>query len=523
MCPPAGPEVPEVGPSRRERTHSRENSGDTSRMVFMGMLARSFSSSLVVMIAPAIALTASVAHAGTSGASVVTIAIPFDAQSQTTSVRVARIADEVYAFDPDAALLDLERVLEGGDPPWVDKLAEAKQLAQKGRQAMDALELSVAADAFAGAVVNYEQAVAGLKDMTPLVEALAQQGAVYTLLSDARAAKASYARALALDPAYRIEKGATSPKVSAAFEAAMKEARAAGQGSLTVYSTPGVAEVWIDGVFRGISPFTVDIGAGRHYVRVLRDGYLTFATGVEVKRGSEASVQASLRPAARLAKLEELSVRVPRNKESIKPVAELAAALQVDQLLAVVVEDENGSVLLTATLVDGISGKQLARASRAFAPSDSFFDRDVRTWLDDKIRRVAGRNPDAPAPSVRPEGTEGGGTAEVTQGSLLPGEAEAVETPPAVTAGWALVVTGGVLGVGSVATGLVSFSLYDAYRNKLPSQLDPNLEPIRSTWLTMSIITDAAWILGAAAATGGAVLLVNGYAEMEAQEEVVNP
>ncbi len=491
----------------------------------MSMLRRSLLVSVVVTVG---CLTASVAHAGTSGASVVTIAIHADAQSQTTAVRVARLADEVYAFDPDAVLLDLERVLEGGDPPWVDKLAEAKQLAQKGRQAMDALELSVAADAFAGAMVNYEQAVAGLKDLTPLVEALAQQGAVYTLLSDNRAAKASYARALALDPAYRLEKGAASPKVIAAFEGAMKDARAAGQGSLTVYSTPVVAEVWIDGVFRGIAPFTVDIGAGRHYVRVLRDGYLTFATGVEVKRGSEASVQASLRPAARLAKLEELSVRVPRNKESIKPVAELAAALQVDQLLAVIVEDENGAALLTATLVDGVSGKQLARASRAFAPDDSFFDRDVRTWLDDKIRRVAGRNPDAPAPSIRPEGNEGGGgvgggTAEVTPGSLLPGQAEAVETPPAVTAGWALVVTGGVLGVGSVATGLVSFSLYDAYRNKIPNQLDPNVEPIRSTWLTMSIITDAAWVLGAAAATGGAVLLVNGYAEMRAQEEVVNP
>lgn len=479
----------------------------------------------VVTVAVAV-LPASTAHAGTSGASVVTIAIPETPQSQTVAVRVARLADEIYAYDPDAVLLDLERVLEGGDPPWVDKLNEAKQLAQKGKQAMEALELSVAADAYAGAVVSYEQAVAGLKDMTPLVETLAQQGAVYTLLSDARAAKASFARALALDPAYRLEKGSTSPKVISAFESATKEARAAGQGSLTVYSTTGAAEVWIDGVFRGISPFTVDIGAGRHYVRVLRDGYLTFATGVEVKRGSEASVQASLRPAARFAKLEELSVRVPRNKESIKPIAELAAALQVDQLLAIVVEDENGSAFFTATLVDGISGKQLARASRAFAPDDSFFDRDVRTWLDDKIRRAAGRNPDAPAPSVRPEGTGAateGGTAEVGPGSLLPGEAEAIETPPAVTAGWALVVTGGVLGVGSVATGLVSFSLYDAYRNRLPSQLDPNLEPIRSTWLTMSIITDAAWVLGAAAAAGGTVLLVNGYAEMSAQEEVVNP
>lgn len=488
------------------------------------------------------ALPSAPSRAGTSGASVVTLAIHADGQSQNTAVRVARIADEVWQYDPDAILLDLERVLEGGDPPWVEKLEQAKQGMQKGKQAMGALELGVAADAYADAVVKLEQSVAGMKDLTPLVEALVQQGAVYTLLGDARAAKTSFLRALALDPAYRIEKGTTSAKVLSAFDAAIKEARSAGQGSLTVYSTTGAAEVWIDGVFRGIAPFSVDLGAGRHYVRVLRDGYLTFATGVDVKRGSEATVQASLRPAARLAKLEELSARIPRNKDSIKPVAELAAALQVDQLLAIVVEDENGSALLTATMVDGISGRQIARASRAFAPADSFFDRDVRVFLDEKIRRVqrAGIGSETPTNGGNAgnlgggsNGTAGGGmgsggnagegTAEVTPNSLLPGQAEAVETPPSVTAGWGLVTAGGVLGVGSVVCGLISFNLYDTYRHKVPSQLDPNVEPIRATWLTMSIITDAAWILGAAAATGGTVLLVNGYAEMRAQEEVVNP
>ncbi len=471
------------------------------------------------VLALALVVTASAARAG-SGASVVTLAIPADGQSAPTAVRVARLADEVWSRTDDVLLLDLERVLEGGDPPWLEKLAEARAAVAKGSQAMESLELSVAADAYADAIVKFEQSVAGLKDLTPLLEALVQQGAVYVLLGDARAAKASFSRALALDPAYRLMQEANAPRVVAAFEAAMKEARGAGQGSLTVYSTTGAAEVWIDGVFRSVAPFTVDINAGRHYVRVARDGYVTYATGVEVKRGSEASVQASLRPTSRLARLEDLTVRVPRNKESLKPVAELAAALQVDQLLAIIVEDENGSALLTATLVDGVSGKQLVRASRAFAPADSFFDRDIRVWLDDKIRRAVGRADETqgtPTPKDDIVTDANIGT------SLLPGQAEEVETPPAVVGGWALVGVAAALAVNTAACGLISLNLYDTYRNKLPTQLDPQLEPIKSTWLTLSIITDASWIFGALAGGSGAALLVSGYGEMAAKQELVNP
>jgi hypothetical protein len=470
----------------------------------------------LVVVALALLVTTG-AHAG-SGASVVTIAIPADGQSVQAAVRVARLADEVWSRDEGIVLLDLERVLEGGEPPWVEKLMEARTSAHKGKQAMGSLELSVAADAYADAVVKLEQSVAGLADLTGLVDALVQQGAVYVLLGDARAARASFARALALDPAYSLSREGVSPRVVFAFETAMKDARGTGRGSLTVYSTTGAAEVWIDGVFRGISPFTVDINVGRHYVRVVRDGYVAFGTGVDVKRGSEASVQASLRPAARLAKLEELSLRVARDKEKITAVAELAAALQVDQLLAILVEDDNGSALLTATLVDGVSGRQLVRASRAFATGDAFFERDVRVFLDDKVRRAqgaAGGQPTAKAANVAdmPDAA----------GSLLPGKADDVKTPPSVTGGWALVGIASALAVNAIVCGIVSFNLYDAYRNKLASQLDPKLEPVRSTWLTVSIVTDASWIVGAAAGAGGAALLVSGYGEMQAQEDVVGP
>jgi hypothetical protein len=448
------------------------------------------------------------------GASVCTLAIPADGQSTATAVDVARIADDAWAADQDVSLLDLERVLEGGDPLWVEKLQKAQEAREKGKQALDAVELPVAADAFAEAIVQYEQAIAGMKDITPIVETLAQQGTVLSLQGDAKNARAVFSRALALDPAFRLPNDAAK-RVSKLFDEVVKESRNVGQGTLTVYATTGAAEVWVDGVFRGVAPLSISARTGRHYVRTARDGYVAQGTAVEVKRGSEATVQAQLRPTSKLAKLEELGLRVARSKDSVRPIAELAAWLQVDQLLTVVVEDSGGSALLTAVLVDAVSGKQIARASKAFAPKDEFFERDVRGFVKAKLMASTGEAPpDATTPSdiKTPE-----------QPSLLPGEAEQIETPGAVIGGWVLIGLSAIPIGTTIGFGIGSYNLYDGYRNKLPSQLDPNFEKLRGAWLTTSIVTDVSWILAVGMLAGGTTLLVTGYSEKAAMEEVVNP
>ncbi len=482
----------------------------TSRSATRGPLGRAGALHLALL-----SLAASAAHAGSKDYAVATVAIAADGQSAQAAVRVGHIAKETFAQQPDASLLDLEKVLEGAEPLWKDKLAAAEAAARKGKTAMDSVELPVAADAFAEAMVAYEQAVPGLKDINAVRDTLVQQGTVLVLQGDTRSGKEAFFRALTLDPGYRMEEEGTNKRVLSTFDAAVKTQRKAGQGTLTVYASSGAAEVWIDGVFRGVAPFTADVSAGRHYVRVVRDGYLSWGTAAEVKRGSEVSVQASLRPTARLPKLEELSARVTREQESDKPIAELAAALKVDRLVAIVVKDQNGSASLIATMVDGVSAKVIARANKVFATGDTFFDHDVHNFLVDKIIHGEGAAPEEYVP-VKPKKPD-------DKTSMLPGEAEKVETPGAVIGGWVLTGSGAALAVNSVVFGIISYTLFDDYRNKLKTQLDPNLEPVRSAWLTTSIVTDASWILGAAAIAGGTVALVNGYSEQAAQEEVLNP
>lgn len=464
-------------------------------------------------------LIAHAAEARDAEVMVAALAVAADGASGPVAVDVARIAHETLGHDRDVRQLDLESVLDGGDPLWVEKLAVAEAARKKGKNALESVELPVAAESFADAMVAYEQGIAGIKDLGPLVDTLGQQGVVFSLQGDKKSAQQAFERALALDPAWRLDAGAPS-KAKAAFEATAKAQKTVGQGSLTVYASTGAAEVWVDGVFRGVAPLTVDARAGRHYVRVAKDGYLAWGGAAEVRRGSEATVQSNLRPTSRLAKLEELALRVTRSKQSVSPVAELASWLQVDRLLVLVVEDSGGSALVTGTLVDGINGSQLARASKAFSPRDSFFERDVRGFLRDRLAPGASEGADAPRKQVDPPpGDEPDGPAP----SLLPGEAEKVEAPGAVIGGWVLLGLAAIpVGTG-IGFGIASFTYYDGFRNKLPDQLDPQLEPVRSTWLTMSIITDASWLVAIGLIAGGTFALVTGYDEWAAREEVASP
>lgn len=91
----------------------------------------------------------------------------------------------------------------------------------------------------------------------------------------------------------------TTVSVSAATTSHVTAALQPGQpgttGSIAVTSSPSGADVYIDNVYKGITPLTVDgISPGNHAVRVALAGYSDWSTNVQVGVGSIASASASL-------------------------------------------------------------------------------------------------------------------------------------------------------------------------------------------------------------------------------------
>ncbi|WP_457637788.1 PEGA domain-containing protein [Oceanithermus sp.] len=68
-------------------------------------------------------------------------------------------------------------------------------------------------------------------------------------------------------------------------------------GTLEIYSTPSGAEAYVDGVFSGYTPVTVNLDAGSHEVEVKMGGYGAYRTRVSVQPGSSVRVNARLAPA----------------------------------------------------------------------------------------------------------------------------------------------------------------------------------------------------------------------------------
>jgi hypothetical protein len=59
---------------------------------------------------------------------------------------------------------------------------------------------------------------------------------------------------------------------------------------------PGDAEVWIDGEFRGTTPVTLHLSAGKHEVVFRLEGYGSWARELVVVAGDDTRVTARLQP-----------------------------------------------------------------------------------------------------------------------------------------------------------------------------------------------------------------------------------
>jgi hypothetical protein len=68
-------------------------------------------------------------------------------------------------------------------------------------------------------------------------------------------------------------------------------------GSLDISSTPSGSEIYVDGLYKGISPMILsDVTAGSHMLELQYPGYTSLKKSVEIKAGATSYVDASLSP-----------------------------------------------------------------------------------------------------------------------------------------------------------------------------------------------------------------------------------
>lgn len=117
------------------------------------------------------------------------------------------------------------------------------------------------------------------------------------------------------------------PQVIAADAEARRRIASADAGTLLVTATFDGAAVFVDGVRRGVTPATVEIGAGLHDVVVASPAHRVASARVEVEGDERIAVTLDLEPRSRVERAEASRHAVARGDLPVERAADLACEL----------------------------------------------------------------------------------------------------------------------------------------------------------------------------------------------------
>lgn len=374
------------------------------------------------------------------------------------------------------------------------RAGDASQKLKAGKQALDDLDNEKATASFTAALEDWKQADLS-RDFASLLDAWVMKAAGHATGGENTAAKKDMEAVVALAPKTEFSPTFFPPDLIK-FAEAQKKLAANAKGELLLRTEPPGARVWVDGVYRGVSPVTVaGLSGGKHFVTATLGGY---ALGqMEASPGEEVLKldPAELAPGWKKANTEVSSD--PEGKGRDLAAKTLGKAAQLDQVLLVVAKKSLAGEQLdvTALRLETRDGHNAAYKAGTLKPGDpdaltAFFDALV---LSDAKR-------DGKDPVTHFKGGGSGNTKTIAGISLL-------------GLGAAAAIAGGVFG-------FMASDRANAFK-QTPQVQTTVSNTLKSEGQTFALVADISFLVGiASAATGGVLLLTgNGGGDAAAPEK----
>ncbi|MBC7794892.1 MAG: PEGA domain-containing protein [Clostridia bacterium] len=295
-------------------------------------------------------------------------------------------------------LVPVDRALGSPDDPQ-QVLTRSSNLFAQGREAYDSLDLDQAIEHLNGALRELERRAYAVHDIRQVSDILMLLGATHILRSEEIKGRERLAQAMTFNPQIDPDPAIFNPNMRTIFKSAQAIVNKARKGSIAVSTIPSYGEVFVDGRFVGIAPVTIDLALeGRHYVRVIRDGYREFGTVLAVKGTSEISEVAELAPAPKLDEYDHLvnltvdarnevmqrPSAAKANEDVLTLASQLGVLLGVEQVFLTDVRLDGERVLLRTTQFDLTTDEKMKSATHAFTYDAvaATYQRETEVMLD---------------------------------------------------------------------------------------------------------------------------------------------
>ncbi|MCX7942955.1 MAG: PEGA domain-containing protein [Deltaproteobacteria bacterium] len=292
------------------------------------------------------------------------------------SIKAASIyhyhAKRILQSSKDYQLIEAELALENGNITPNKKLcAEANTYYTTGKKQFENMDLEAAEKSMSKALNNFWKCPAYIGSGAEYLETLKMMGAIYVLNGDEKMGRNMFRSALIFNPETTINKDLFPPNVVDVFEKVRLDISAAKKGYLSVSTIPQGAEVFINGVFAGISPISrKEVIAGNHFVSIEKDGYLNDGGRVDVKANDEEMFQAQLIPTKRYADYSQI-LALLQTDVGLDPIGEsiksLAAITGAEIIFANIVRRDGTEIVVEAYLFDIASKSRLYNTIKRFS------------------------------------------------------------------------------------------------------------------------------------------------------------
>ncbi len=266
---------------------------------------------------------------------VVAVTVGTDALSQVEAARLSYHAERALLR---SGRFDVVRLTDALDPPGARtrqaRLNDAESAYESGLQAYEALDTQKAVQLFDKAVKAYEQTDLS-RTFGALVKAWTMRIACHVANGDNRVARAEVDRLLPVSPKAEFSSRFFPPEEIAYVEKVRRTIAALSTSSVTVKTAPAPGAVFLDGVFRGVSPAAVNkIPPADHFVTVLAPGYV-----LQQERVRDGVADVVVKPASDFSPFQDYRKRIagaPRSKGRDEAARELGQWLGVNQVLVTV-------------------------------------------------------------------------------------------------------------------------------------------------------------------------------------------